>query len=221
MCKNDTSLRWGQITRNSYQICRNENLMSTSPLDAFVKETLAEHALDWCCCNGLNMRRKGGRSAGFVHVPVSLLPARLPRDSFALVEPLAGSWNELVHVLTRTAEGVAWLHATISTVVSSDAFTARLLEIAVAVDAARVARSTAAPLHEQLSLFVFRSDYMLHQPEGSGADATPALLQVELNTISCSFATLSHLTTKLHRALMTVAGGVGGVGDERVADFAA
>ena len=113
-------------------------------LDEFVETTLANHALDWCCCNGLNMRRTGGRKAGFVHVPVSLLPARLPRESFALVEPLAGSWNELVHVLTRTPEGVAWLHATIESVVGSDPFTRRLYDVAQRVAALRDARAAAA-----------------------------------------------------------------------------
>mgnify|MGYP006081479275 FL=1 len=179
-------------------------------LDDFVETTLADHALDWCCCNGLNMRRTGGRKAGFVHVPVSLLPARLPRESFALVEPLAGSWNELVHVLTRTPEGVAWLHATIESVVGSDPFTRRLYDVAQRVAALRDARAAAAdatltlPPHESLALFIFRSDYMLHQPECSEG-AAPALLQVELNTISCSFATLSHLTSNLHRSLVALA----------------
>lgn len=53
---------------------------------------------------------------------------------------------------------------------------------------------------QPLQLGLHRSDYMIDDPKQSGGDA-PALLQVELNTISSAFAGLSSNLTALHRAL--------------------
>jgi len=49
---------------------------------------------------------------------------------------------------------------------------------------------------QNLSLGLFRSDYMVHQAE---ADATPVIKQVEFNTIASSFGGLSSQTSGLHR----------------------
>ena len=49
------------------------------------------------------------------------------------------------------------------------------------------------PLH----LGIFRSDYLLHSPEGS--EEAVSLKQVEFNTISSSFGTLSDRVAALHR----------------------
>ena len=46
---------------------------------------------------------------------------------------------------------------------------------------------------------MLRSDYMLHEPDG-GAEP-PRLLQVELNTIAASFASLSNRVSALHAYL--------------------
>lgn len=50
---------------------------------------------------------------------------------------------------------------------------------------------------QELHLGIFRSDYMLHAPNGVNGDIT--LKQVEFNTISASFGTLSEQTAALHR----------------------
>ena len=53
---------------------------------------------------------------------------------------------------------------------------------------------------QQLSLGLFRSDYMLHT---SAKEEPPSLRQVEFNTISSSFGGLSALVTSLHTHLLT------------------
>lgn len=49
---------------------------------------------------------------------------------------------------------------------------------------------------QPLQLGLFRSDYMVHLPDTSGL---PSLKQVEFNTISSSFGSLSQQVAALHR----------------------
>lgn len=49
---------------------------------------------------------------------------------------------------------------------------------------------------QNLSLGLFRSDYMVHQ---SDVQITPTIKQVEFNTIASSFGGLSAQTSKLHK----------------------
>ncbi|TFY79180.1 hypothetical protein EWM64_g4830 [Hericium alpestre] len=53
-------------------------------------------------------------------------------------------------------------------------------------------------VEQKLHLGLFRSDYLLHQPEDKGPIS---LKQVEFNTISSSFGALSQQVSKLHRYL--------------------
>lgn len=53
------------------------------------------------------------------------------------------------------------------------------------------------PIH----LGLFRSDYLLHSPPGSGNNQCD-IKQVEFNTIAASFAGLSQKTTALHQSVL-------------------
>lgn len=53
---------------------------------------------------------------------------------------------------------------------------------------------------QDLSLGLFRSDYMVHK-DTSTADHTLQIKQVEFNTIASSFGGLSAPTSALHRSL--------------------
>lgn len=54
---------------------------------------------------------------------------------------------------------------------------------------------------QDLSLGLFRSDYMLHQ-DPSQPTANPELRQVEFNTIASSFGGLSSKVSSLHRSAL-------------------
>lgn len=54
------------------------------------------------------------------------------------------------------------------------------------------------PLH----LGIFRSDYLLHAPQGSSEPIS--LKQVEFNTISSSFGALSERASGLHKSVSTI-----------------
>lgn len=83
-------------------------------------------------------------------------------------------------------------------VVAEDAFTGRLLELSKLVQAEGVQQKAYLGIH--------RSDYMLHEPQADTPNDHQRLLQVELNTISSSFACISSLVSDLHRFLINRVG---------------
>ena len=158
---------------------------------------LTGEAVAWATANGLQIMLDPKTSA---HAPFALLPMPFPRSEFSK----AMAWSELYNVMVdRMARQPEWLCSVLEGVIGSDAFTARLVSICRAVEAEGV--------NQTAYLGIFRSDYMLHEPEPKAADADggdggdvdvdvgPRLLQVELNTIASSFAGLGSKVYGLHR----------------------
>lgn len=54
---------------------------------------------------------------------------------------------------------------------------------------------------QDVSLGLFRSDYMVHQ-DASNPQSKPAIKQIEFNTIASSFGGLSTQTSNLHRYVL-------------------
>ena len=154
---------------------------------------LHREALAWAGQNGLLMRCSGSEDdASLVHVPFSLLPAMpLPRALFDRACALATPFNRLVE---RVASQPEWLHATLAPAAEHDEFTRRL--VAMHKDVLASGRPHAA----RRNLGVHRSDYLL-DASASNADAPSRLLQVELNTISSSFAAHAQLAAAMHRSV--------------------
>jgi glutathione synthase len=81
-----------------------------------------------------------------------------------------------------------------------DPFTARLLELLQLVDSEGI--------RQPLSFGVLRSDYMIDEGPEAAAPSEPALRQIELNTISCSFPALSSKLALCHRSIVSRYGAV-------------
>ncbi|CAK4693734.1 hypothetical protein LEN26_012836 [Aphanomyces euteiches] len=125
----------------------------------------------------------------FAHLPYCLLPIPIPKKQFEMGIELSPLFALLVD---RVAADPDWLHEQLHSVLAEDAFTRRLVELSKAVKKEGVVQTAALGIH--------RSDYMLHDDP---TNATPAqILQVELNTISASFACMSSLASDLHRFLL-------------------
>ena len=119
------------------------------------------------------------------HAPFALLPSAVPARAYTTAIALAPAFNALVDAVARDG---AWLRSTLAETAAGDAFTARLL--ALLEDTPR----------QPLVLGVHRSDYMVDRgPDGLSA---PRLAQVEINTISASFASLSTQLGAVHAALL-------------------
>ncbi|KAL5119116.1 Glutathione synthetase [Pleosporales sp. CAS-2024a] len=102
------------------------------------------------------------------------------------------AYNELYSAIARDE---AWLQSIVEELVDIDDFVAKLWQTHLAVKKIGYV--------QDLSLGLFRSDYMVHKdPARPGVAA--GLKQVEFNTIASSFGGLSSQVSSLHRFLHTV-----------------
>ncbi|KAH9946065.1 glutathione synthase [Epithele typhae] len=124
-----------------------------------------------------------------IHAPLALFPSPFPRKQFEHARELQSAYNVLY---ARVAMDEAFLDRVMGAeegVGRVDEFTGELWKIW------RRLRDEGT---QQWHLGLFRSDYLLHAPEGE----EPCLKQVEFNTISSSFGALSENISKLHRHLV-------------------
>jgi glutathione synthetase len=142
------------------------------------------HAVAFATTHGVLMVSKT-QSNLVHHAPITALPAPFPKALFAQAVDLATSFNLLVDAVARDDSG--WLVDVLSGV-SADPFTARLV---------RMFEACGKP-KQRLYLGIHRSDYMVD------VSSSPARLrQIELNTISASFACLSTRVSQMHRSVLS------------------
>ncbi|KAF9437582.1 hypothetical protein BGZ76_000179 [Entomortierella beljakovae] len=165
-------------------------------------QTLKDAALDFALSHGLVVRPpiqpNGSHSAatltGVINAPVSLFPTPFPINAFneaVRVQPL---YNQLVHDISLDDIFLKDIMKSLSTV---DDFVKRLYDLYLIVKQEGITQPA--------SLGIFRSDYIIHLNQGQ--DFSEAKIkQVELNTISVSFGSLSSLTGDLHRYLLATTG---------------
>jgi glutathione synthase len=147
---------------------------------------LIQDSVAWAGANGLQMATD---PVNFTHAPFALLPFKYAKEQFEQSKALAPLYNVLVDNVSRDLE---WIYSTLESVLDSDKFTARLVDLCKAVHA----EGNIQPAY----LGILRSDYMLDQPEDS--DVT-RLLQVEINCIASSFGCLSGKVCQLHNYTLT------------------
>ncbi|KAK1401581.1 Glutathione synthetase [Heracleum sosnowskyi] len=159
-------------------------------IDQDLLQKLVYDALVWSSLHGLvvgdkNVERSGVvPGVGMVHAPVALLPTAFPESHWKQACELAPIFNELVD---RVSLDGKFLQESLSRTKEVDAFTSRLLDIH--------SKMLEMNKKEDIRLGLHRSDYMLDEQ-------TKLLLQIELNTISSSFAGLSCVVSELHRSLI-------------------
>ncbi|CAM8894958.1 unnamed protein product [Rhodiola kirilowii] len=175
-------------------------------IDEELVSKMVYDALVWCSLHGLvvgdrNVERSGTTpGVGLVHAPISLLPVSFSKRYWDQACELAPLFNELVDRVSLDAE---FLQDTLSRTKKVDAFTAGLLDIH--------SRVTKTKMKEDIRLGLHRSDYMLDEQ-------TNLLLQIEMNTISCSFPGLSARVSELHRSILSQYGKHLGLNHKNVPD---
>uniref|UniRef100_A0A6B2L3P6 Glutathione synthetase n=1 Tax=Arcella intermedia TaxID=1963864 RepID=A0A6B2L3P6_9EUKA len=142
---------------------------------------LKEESVSWALSHGLMV--SGGVA------PITLLPSSFSRPLIERALDISPIFNELVHQVSLNTDFIQkTLHS-----VDHDQFTKNLLEI--------LSQVTSEGVTQPIGLGIHRSDYMLHRPAGVALEDTQ-LYQVEINTISSAFPSLSTLTSTLHRYLI-------------------
>ncbi|KAJ7548077.1 hypothetical protein O6H91_08G116300 [Diphasiastrum complanatum] len=147
---------------------------------------LVPEALAWASTHGLVMGDKSIENSGkvpgvgLVHAPFCLFPTPFPAEAFEHAIDLAPLFNKLVDEVSKDGN---FLQETLERTRKVDPFTNRLLGIH--------SRVSEEGIKQEVQLGMHRSDYMLDK-------ATDTLFQVELNTISSSFAGLGSQVSNLH-----------------------
>lgn len=165
--------------------------MSSDPLADIVKDNellneLRGDALNYAAAKGVSMIKHGA----FVHAPCTLLPTYISRQSYEQALSLATGFNQLYEAISRDHK---WLIEQLTSTSLADPFMASLLSILRDVEQNEET--------QPWRLSINRSDYMMHVDHSNKQSDKPSIkpLQVEFNTISCSFASLSTRVAAMHR----------------------
>ncbi|KAI0647110.1 glutathione synthase [Trametes meyenii] len=159
------------------------------------REALTLHATTYALSHGLiylppaDVQPPAPTSA--IHAPLALFPSPFPRRQFELAKRLQRKYNLLYARLALDVEFLDRVMGAERGVGRVDEFTGQLWRI--------WKRLRDEGITQSRHLGIFRSDYLLHQPE---PNAPPELKQVEFNTISASFGSLSENVAQLHRHLL-------------------
>jgi hypothetical protein len=148
--------------------------MSNSPI---VNEHLLKQVNAWCGIHGL-MYTDGHIT--WTPAPISLSPAAYPKEQFTFLKDIQTIWNVLTDRISRDRE---FLVAELKSIITADEFTKRTMDLYLTIPEEII--------RTQHQFGIFRSDYMLNDNEDG---LFP--LQVEINTISSSFGSLSHKVQK-------------------------
>ncbi|GAA5916563.1 hypothetical protein JCM8208_007703 [Rhodotorula glutinis] len=166
-------------------------------LDGAQEQAVLDLASDYALAHGLVLRPVASSPSSplslttGIHAPYSLYPSQLPRHLFQQALDLQPAYNELY---ARVTADDAFLERVVGGAVSKvDEFQGRLYELWKTVKAEGI--------KQPLSLGLFRSDYLVHAPEGIDP-SQHTIKQVEFNTISSSFGALSTRVGDLHRYLL-------------------
>ncbi|KAF9068612.1 hypothetical protein BDP27DRAFT_1327004 [Rhodocollybia butyracea] len=154
------------------------------------RETLQFRAASYALAHGLLYLPVGAPAAvptSAIHAPISLFPTPFPRERFQQAQRLQPLYNTLYSRIAMDDQFLDRVMGAEQGVGQVDEFTGHLWR--GWRDIRR--KGLVQPLH----LGLFRSDYLLHQ----GTDLS--LKQVEFNTISSSFGTLSQKVSEMHRSL--------------------
>uniref|UniRef100_A0A8B9MEJ8 Glutathione synthetase n=1 Tax=Accipiter nisus TaxID=211598 RepID=A0A8B9MEJ8_9AVES len=160
--------------------------------EAAIQEA-ASVAVDAALLEGVLMRTEREPNASDVvnYAPFTLLPSAVPSTLFEQAYAVQQDFNLLVDAISQNKE---FLEHTLASTIKVDDFTAQLFRIHMQV------------LEEGLAQSVFlginRSDYMFD----CGVDGTPALKQIEINTIAASFGGLTSRTAAVHGRVLKVLG---------------
>ncbi|OKL64527.1 hypothetical protein UA08_00202 [Talaromyces atroroseus] len=176
-----------------------DSVHSTYPpkLSPAQEQFLVSTIKDWTIEHGLTVRppvtfvSQEAVSKGVLatNAPVTLFPSPFPKACFEEARAAQKVYNELYARITMDEK---WLGEVIEELIDVDDFVAELWKVHLAVQKQGYV--------QDLSLGLFRSDYMPHTLSGS---QTSSLKQVEFNTISSSFGGLSSRVAALHSELLT------------------
>ncbi|KAI5281577.1 hypothetical protein KEM54_003165 [Ascosphaera aggregata] len=161
-------------------------------LTAAVKAWAIQHGLAVKPATSFVSKESDPNGCLATHAPVTLFPSLFPRSCYDTARAVQKTYNQLYAAIPNDEK---WLGSIVEELAQVDDFIANLWKVHQTVKKEGYV--------QDLSLGLFRSDYIAHRPKDSDE---PSLKQVEFNTIASSFAGLSSLVTSLHTSFIAHAG---------------
>ncbi|OCT62849.1 hypothetical protein XELAEV_18043940mg [Xenopus laevis] len=157
--------------------------------DTKLLEELAPIAIDAALLQGVLMRTKESPNSSDVvsFAPFALLPSPVPKALFEQAKCVQEDFNTLVD---RISQDTSFLEQVLSSTIKVDDFIRRLFAIHKQVQQ--------EDCIQEVFLGINRSDYMFDCRD----DGTPALKQIEINTIAASFGGLASRTPAVHQHVL-------------------
>ncbi|KAF2263903.1 glutathione synthase [Lojkania enalia] len=162
------------------------------------QQYLLTNIKDWSIAHGLAVRpapsfvSQAQDPSGVLATtaPITLFPSLFPRSCFEQGLAIQNAYNELYSAIARDEE---WLKGIVEELIHVDDFVERLWNVHLEVKKEGYV--------QDLSLGLFRSDYMVHSDQSSHS---LGIKQVEFNTIASSFGGLSSRVSSMHRHLLYI-----------------
>ncbi|CAG9861286.1 unnamed protein product [Phyllotreta striolata] len=149
-------------------------------------KVLVNKCKDWAIMHGISMRSKVNFSEDIVQIaPFILTPTSIPSREFNKVVELQTILQELLHKIANDRE---FIKACYRDIIEADEFSGRLYKIYEQVEEEGVA--------QKIAMMHLRSDYLMQNTMNNN------FKQVEFNTISASFASLSTFMTDLNKYVL-------------------
>ncbi|XP_073232302.1 glutathione synthetase-like [Porites lutea] len=168
---------------------------------------LESEGKDYCLSHGMIYKDK---NENFQHIPFTLLPSPFPEKLFTAAREVQVDFNLLVH---KVSQDYHFTKKALLSTVAADPFTSKLFDIYDTVWKQGISKP------EQISLGIFRSDYLIDTTAGTqpdecnnydhkagNGDIADSIKQVEINTIALGGITFSCLVPNMHRYLLQLIG---------------
>ncbi|KAF2114783.1 hypothetical protein BDV96DRAFT_575882 [Lophiotrema nucula] len=164
------------------------------------EQYLLTNVKDWSIAHGLAVRpaptfvsqERDPSGVLATTAPVTLFPSIFPRSCFEQGLAIQKAYNELYSAIARDEE---WIKGIVEELAPIDDFVEKLWNVHLEVKKEGYV--------QDLSLGLFRSDYMVHANTDSDKTSL-GIRQVEFNTIASSFGGLSSKVSSMHRHLLAI-----------------
>ncbi|CAL1163782.1 unnamed protein product [Cladocopium goreaui] len=168
-------------------------LLDEGALKQLTSAELVEDALALAVARGVVMYPTPQKKREASVVPLTLLPSPVADDCFHLAKMLTPDFHIL---MDRVCCDLSWLQDALAKTGAIDEISCKLLEICCSV----YNSTTGKDPKDDIRLHLMRNDFMLDTQKGP---AEGAMVQIELNMMSASFATHGQDLTEVHRYLLT------------------
>ncbi|KAL3105076.1 hypothetical protein niasHT_029457 [Heterodera trifolii] len=170
---------------------------STLVANANELQVLIDYAIDWAHSNGLILRTRDHLNTSDLaeFAPFSLFPTPFPRKIFNQALNVQTAMQLLYFRISKDFEFLKTVHQDI---IKTDKVVKSFMEI--------VEKVYEEGIHQPITLFFQRSDYMLHSSKNDQSEDNYALKQIEVNGSALGGAGLVTRVTRLHRRMLKKAG---------------